>query len=223
MTEISFPPLHELPPGELARRKQHLLSEIRREPEWRLPTPSLRFAVPAAAAVGIAAVCAVVFSGAFGGSGGRRPGQTAWNAYVGEATFPFLTTKIDRSGQAVASVKATVQAPWPGATAQIYVLRNPNYAHVHLLGGRLVTGPRGGQIVYQAETSLTNPNSRPTTPADDRWSSTVTLKPSRWDGGCRNAPYVVYVLIGNPSDPKRSAESGSAFFTCNRGVAEGSR
>jgi hypothetical protein len=34
--KISFPPLHDLPPGELQRRKEHLLSEIRRprKPVW---------------------------------------------------------------------------------------------------------------------------------------------------------------------------------------------
>jgi hypothetical protein len=36
MTEqISFPPLHDLSPDEFARRKQHLLSEISRQPERR--------------------------------------------------------------------------------------------------------------------------------------------------------------------------------------------
>jgi hypothetical protein len=73
MTEISFPPLHDLSPSELDRRKQHLLSEIRREPERRSPLPTipqlrLRVALPAMAAFGVAAACAVIFTGAFEGS-----------------------------------------------------------------------------------------------------------------------------------------------------------
>jgi hypothetical protein len=79
MTEqISFPPLHDLSPGEHETRKQHLLSEIRREPEWRrfslptIPPLRLRVAVPAAAAVCVAAVCAVVFTAALGGSGNHH-------------------------------------------------------------------------------------------------------------------------------------------------------
>src|SRR5213080_1881408 len=73
MTEISFPPLHDLSPGELEIRKQHLVSEIRRQPERRLSLPTiprlrLRVALPAMAAFGVAAACAVIFTGAFGGS-----------------------------------------------------------------------------------------------------------------------------------------------------------
>jgi hypothetical protein len=72
MTEISFPPVHDLSPSELEIRKQHLVSEIRREPERRLSLPTipqlrLRVALPAMAAFG-AAACAVIFTGAFGGS-----------------------------------------------------------------------------------------------------------------------------------------------------------
>jgi hypothetical protein len=44
MTEISFPPLHDLSPGELETRKQHLLSEITRDPETtRLSHPTVTF------------------------------------------------------------------------------------------------------------------------------------------------------------------------------------
>ena len=225
MTEqISFPPLHDLSPGELERRKQHLLSEIRREPEWRrlslptIPRLRLRFALPVAAAVCAATVGAVVLSGALGGSGTHRPGQTAWSAQgTPDAAFPWLTTNVNRSGQGVASVNATVQAPWPGATAQIYVIRNPNYEQVQGDGSGLTVGPDGGQIVFQEQTSLTDLTARPNPPADDRWSSTVTLNPSQWDGGCQNAPYGIYVLIGHPSDPKNSAQSGSSWFTCTPG------
>jgi hypothetical protein len=87
MTEISFPPLHDLSPGEHEKRKQHLLSEIRREPERRrfslptIPPLRLRFVAPAAAAVGVAAVCAVVFSGALGGSGTHRSSTSFWSAH----------------------------------------------------------------------------------------------------------------------------------------------
>jgi hypothetical protein len=73
MTEISFPPLHDLSPGELETRKQHLLSEIRPQPDRRLSLPTIprirfRYALPAVAAVCAAAAFAVIFTGAFGGS-----------------------------------------------------------------------------------------------------------------------------------------------------------
>jgi len=71
--QISFPPLHDLPHGELAVRKQHLLGEITREPgrrrlsTRRLPPVRVRLAVPAVALI-CAAIGAAVFTGALGGS-----------------------------------------------------------------------------------------------------------------------------------------------------------
>lgn len=110
MTEISFPPLHDLSPGEHETRRQHLLSEIRREPERRrfslptIPPLRLRFVVPVAAAVGVAAVCAVVFSGAVGGSRAHRPNSRVWSSYfnaqngrpgsVGMGRLGFDTTPL---------------------------------------------------------------------------------------------------------------------------------
>ncbi|MDX6479825.1 MAG: hypothetical protein QOG85_335 [Gaiellaceae bacterium] len=55
---ISFPPLHDPAPGELEKRKQHLLSEIEQRPERRLPLPAaprLRVAALAGAAIAVAA------------------------------------------------------------------------------------------------------------------------------------------------------------------------
>src|SRR2546423_137656 len=99
MTErISFPPLHDLSPGEHETRKKHLLNEIRREPERRrlsLPSTSrlrLRVVVPAAAAVCVAAVAAVVFSGALGGSGAHHTthgsGGLSWAGISGTGNLP---------------------------------------------------------------------------------------------------------------------------------------
>lgn len=80
MTEQTyFPPLRALPPGHHELRRQHLLGEITREsdserPSWAsVPSFRLRF-VGLALAVIAAAVCAVVFTGALGGSG--TPGAT---------------------------------------------------------------------------------------------------------------------------------------------------
>lgn len=85
--EISFPPLFDVPPRQLEAQKQHLLSAITGEPERRrlalpsLPQLRLRFAVPVAAAVCVAAVVAVVFTGTLGGSSAHRPNSTVWSAY----------------------------------------------------------------------------------------------------------------------------------------------
>lgn len=71
--EISFPPLFDVPPGQLEAYKQHLLSEIGRDQERprlfrRVVTPlRLRVALPSVALIG-AALCAVVFTGALGGA-----------------------------------------------------------------------------------------------------------------------------------------------------------
>lgn len=87
--QIPFPPLHDLSPGEHETRKQHLLSEIRREPERRrfslpaIPRLRLRFALPVAAAVCAVAVFALVFTGAFGRSGTHRSGGAVWRFHFG--------------------------------------------------------------------------------------------------------------------------------------------
>lgn len=71
--KVSFPPLHDLSPGELEMRKQHLLSEIGRKPERaRLSRPISTFSrrrVALALAVCVAAaVPAAVFGGLFSSS-----------------------------------------------------------------------------------------------------------------------------------------------------------
>jgi hypothetical protein len=59
--QITFPPLHDLSPAELERRKQHLLIEITRDPaKTRRPRPAFvlprfRAAVLSGAAVALAA------------------------------------------------------------------------------------------------------------------------------------------------------------------------
>ncbi len=177
-----------------------------------VPPLRLRFALPAVAAVCAAAVAAVVLTATLGG------GNTVSHGKPSNAVFPWFSMNVNRSGQAVSSVDATVRAPWPDATAQISVVRNPDFEQQQFVNGKLVSGP-GGQIVFQTQTSLTNLTSNPKPlPADDRWSSTVTLDPSQWDGGCQNAPYAIVVFTDHPSDPKNSAQSGSWFFTCNPGA-----
>jgi hypothetical protein len=72
--QISFPPLHDLPPGEVALRRRHLLAEITRElvssrPAWlNLPPLRPRLALPA-----IAVVCAAVVAVVFVGGGSNKP------------------------------------------------------------------------------------------------------------------------------------------------------
>jgi hypothetical protein len=67
--QISFPPLHDLPAGEVALRKQHLLAEIAREPDssrpkWlNVPPLRLRFALPAVAVICAAVAAVVIVSG----------------------------------------------------------------------------------------------------------------------------------------------------------------
>lgn len=69
--QISFPPLHDPAPGELEKRRQHLLSEVTRQPERTLPRftlPRARLAVLAGAVVALAAGAATLSIVLGGGS-----------------------------------------------------------------------------------------------------------------------------------------------------------
>lgn len=81
--QISFPPLHDPPPGELELRKQHLLSEITREPmrrslpEITFPHHHIRLAIAPVLAAASAAVIVGVLSIAGQHAPPLRTGQGA--------------------------------------------------------------------------------------------------------------------------------------------------
>jgi hypothetical protein len=83
--KISFPPLHDPPPGELAMRRQHLLSEVTREPEKTgLSLPTLAFRRSRLASVRPILVAAVVVVAALAlvPIGGASLGSRAVNSVV---------------------------------------------------------------------------------------------------------------------------------------------
>jgi hypothetical protein len=100
---ISFPPLHDLTPNEREARKQHLHSEITREPDRpRLFLPNIRFlqrprsrrsvavvAVALAALAG-ASVAIAASLGAFNGIGSVQHPQTPADVIGDPATADFL-------------------------------------------------------------------------------------------------------------------------------------
>lgn len=169
MTEISFPPLHDLSPGEHETRKQHLLSEIRREPERRrfsLPTTPpfrLRFVVPAAAAAGVAAVCAVVFSGALGGSGTHRSSTGFWSAQNGRPnssvgpgalranTFPLGENPFGADGELVTLQQFVADKAKLGYSP---ALPNSPLANSENVGSVWENTATGGAIVYYPSSGI---------------------------------------------------------------------
>lgn len=226
--EISFPPLRDLPPGRHQARRQHLLSEIRREPAPRRPLAAmiprfrLRFALPAAAALGVAAVCAVVFSGALGRSGTHPPSNSGvWSAYdLQNAAPPFsaMNLNFNRAGQGITSIDVTVNAATVGGTALVQVVRGA-------AADISQTSLAGGKVVFRqqvAMSTIASPRSGPPgTEALSTWSG--TLSSSDWGGGCQNDRYVITVEV-SPAHPTREAQGEwveSGWFTCRLGSDSG--
>jgi hypothetical protein len=218
--KMTFPPLRDLPPSRHKARKQHLLSEIVRQPERRrleLPRIArlrLRYAVPAVAVI-CAAVGAVVFTGALGGSTTNATGNSSGRVGSPRGGQPlgFMPINLDftRSGQAITSIAVTVNSSVPDGTLQLQVLRGSPY------------GPDSGrQVVYQEQVPMTNvatPSNGPSgTVALSTWSG--TLSPSDWDGGCQNASYAVAFAVVPAGtafeNPLPSTHEGwSEWFTCS--------
>lgn len=210
---ISFPPLRDLPPGRLEARKRHVLSEIGRAPE-RIAPLRARIAVPAAAALGVAAVCAVVFSGALGSSGTHRASNERLNVWPAQGTpqqFSAIELDVTRSAGSISSLGVTVQAATLGGTAELEVVRG------HMEGSVPSTT---GQVVYRGQIPMTNiaspqAGSPGTVPLS---AGSTALLPSAWEGGCQKAPYWIMVKV-SPAHPTEEAHGESAqsgWFRCSR-------
>jgi hypothetical protein len=217
--QISFPPLHDPAPGELERRKQHLLSEISREPErgllWlpSIPPFRLRFALPAIAVV-CAAVGAVITTNVIGGSHESslpRTGTTQSGVSRGLPPFLPLTVSFTRSGQTVTSIAVSVKSGTADAALQLQVV------HSDASEPQQATNDPTSQVVFQKQLPMTNTGSAaPETPLSE-WSG--TLSPSDWTGGCADGLYSIRAVVvpsgssyDNPSPGSSNAET--AWFTC---------
>lgn len=181
----------------------------------RLPyVPPLRprFAVPAAAAIVTAAVCAFVFTGAFGGSGAQRANEkpSVGSGSVGRGGKAMLsrgmTLDFTRSGQAITSIDVTVRAYIPNAVMRLQVFRSDS--------SQPPVNYTSSQLVYQEQAPMTN-LAFPLMGEQAEWSG--SLSPSDWNGGCQNALYMVWaewVPAGTSFDGTPSSE-GSAWFRCS--------
>ena len=179
-----------------------------------LPVPPLRlrFALPAAAAVCVAAACAVVFTGALGGSGAQRANEkpSDGSGSVGRGGKAMLsrgmTLDFTRSGQTVTSIDVTVRADIPDAVMQLQVFRsNASQPPANYLSS---------QVVFQERAPMTNLASPLTGGEQSEWSG--SLSPSDWMGGARTALYMVCRARSGFRLERRSAgtpnSEGSAWF-----------
>lgn len=229
--QISFPPLLDLSPTELQAHRQHLVSEISRQSERRrlsltgLSPLRLRFALSALAAVCVAAVCAVVFSGALGGSVTHSTtSRSTWSSQhtnfrpsrAKSRPMGFMPTTLNftRNGETVTSIAVTVNSSVPNATLQLQVLRTEDLKCP-------ACSDAEHQVVFQEQVPMTNiasPSNGPSgVVALSTWSG--NLSPSDWQGGCQNARYSVATEIvpagSSFSSPAPGSNSGeSEWFGC---------
>jgi hypothetical protein len=213
--QISFPPLLDLSPGELAMRRQLLLSEIRREPERRrfsLPTTPplrLRFAVPAAAAI-CAVFAAVVATATFTSGPAHKAPPTA-SLHGDQSPGPMRINYV-HSGGALSSIAVTLTPNVANASVQLQVVHSDATSYAEAYAGST-------QVVFQEQASTT------ASPASSfglsTWSG--TLSPSDWSGGgCQSGLYQIKWVAVQPgtSFANASAAPGnevgaSELFSCS--------
>jgi hypothetical protein len=163
--EMSFPPLHDLPPGEVALRRQHLLAEIARESNSsltrvNLPPLRLRFALPA-----VAVICAAVAAGLLAGgsntplthtSSTSPPGNGLTNQASGPPTLahplPYPLAKQTTLGDAAATLGAPIVLPnttlvQPADAGPVWIDSLHNEAGNPVVTTAAVTFPSQGVII----------------------------------------------------------------------------
>jgi hypothetical protein len=209
--QISFPPLHDPAPGELARRKQHVLSEIAREPVQRglslpgIPPHRLRYALFAVAAICAAVAAAAVLTGRPGAEqpGGLRPGPLGGP--------PLDMSFVRDAGGALTSLGVTVRAATLGGTAHLQVVRGE-------VDSSVAVPP--DDVVFEQQVPMTNIASPlsgpPGTVMLSIWSG--TLSPRDWRGGCQRGPYEIAVNVSPASNPTGAPGGESILsgeFSCS--------
>lgn len=129
--QIPFPPLHDLPPGELERRKRHLLTEIARRPR---PSRSWRGALVPAVVVAALAGAGIAIAAGFGAFNG-----------LGRVQAQTRRATLDRHTKA----EIRTACHGGGPVAGFY---NP-YCHLVLDSARLLTdAPPWGKTYVIADT-----------------------------------------------------------------------
>jgi hypothetical protein len=220
--QISFPPLHDPSPGELERRKQHLLSEIardahpRRRPSFAL-APRRLAVVGAGAALAVAGVAALVITT----QAPQSPSTVSSSSHSAMPPgFQPLALTFASGAQGVSSINVTVNSPISDASLQIQVFRSdaspPDQGETQ--------SPADPQVVFQEQIPMTNISSPATGPGGTvalaTWSGVLTT--SDWTGGCQNALYQVVAEIAAPSGSYSSFSAPAdtfkwRWFTCSSG------
>jgi hypothetical protein len=195
-----------LPDGATARRIYACATSAPRR------MPGRRLAAAIAVSLVVAAI-ALAFSGLFGSPKQSQPPR---GHGIPPAYEPLQLT-FTRSGQSIASVTVTVQAPISGATMRLQVLRTdpsellPAMNHV----------PGSAQVVFQEQAAMTDISPPPTGPggtvALSTWSG--TLSPDDWAGGCQGGLYNISAVVvpdGSSYDnpPDGSQRVSSNWFRC---------
>jgi hypothetical protein len=215
------------PPDEETMRRAYAYATSGLRTGWRqslrfsfVPPLRLRFALPAAAAIGAAAACAVIFTGALGGSSthsGERVGNLSGSGGQGSAgksggplQFNPLTLNFTRSDQGITSIAVTINAATLGGTAELQVVRGQIDAPQDALPS---------QVVYQEQIPMKDVSPAPSGPPGNvvlsTWSG--TLSPNDWAGGCQSGPYEITVKV-SPAHPTTEAQGESVLsgsFSCS--------
>jgi len=216
--QIAFPPLHDPHPGELERRKQHLLSEITREPgkAWRLlpeftiPRFRLRVVVPIVAAAALAVGLSVAFipqssTNPIGGGGGNAVHGLMLTPDTG-VIGPSSVIRASLDYQPVPDTSASLQlqvkrvAFPPGTDPNTF---DPN--------------SEPSQVVFQETVPMHVQATTVTGPGDwgylASWSGTLSV--SDWTGGCQsNSIYTINAVVLDANGGGRGS-SGSRWLMCS--------
>lgn len=215
--QIAFPPLHDPHPGELERRKQHLLSEIAHEPEkarrhlpeFTIPHPRLRVAIPVVAAAALAIGLSVTFipqssTNPIGGGGNAVHGLmlTPDTGVIGPSSV--ITAGLDYQPVPDSSASLQLQVKRvafpPGTDRNTF---DPN--------------SEPSQVVFKETVPMTVRAITVTSPGNlgylASWSGTLSV--SDWTGGCQsNSIYTINAVVLDSNGVGRDS-SGSNWLMCS--------
>lgn len=147
-TEHSIPPLRDLPPGHLGRRKLHLLAEIARETRPRLSLRTFALPRPRVVALAAASLCAVLVAAVLGitmtgGSGtSSRPlfvvqavHSPAWGAETAGINWGGLGLACSNASEVLLGCNGPVTAPSRPESHPLVMPSSAASADTEIVGG----------------------------------------------------------------------------------------
>src|SRR5436190_9244245 len=132
--QISLPPLHDPAPGELARRKQHLLSEIARQSHRRLSLPSswaLGWASPRRTIPAVAAVLVAAAAGAYALSASPGHAPIQQGGTTGGDERIYIGTPVANAAEADALLPFNVVLPSNATATSLTVIQTTQEFYGH--------------------------------------------------------------------------------------------